>query len=55
MPAWIDHIYRSAFSRSPTPEEREIAAEMLGHPATPENLADFLWAIVNLPEFQLIN
>jgi hypothetical protein len=53
--AWIDGIYRSAFSRPPTASEREIAAEMLGHPATADSIADFLWAIVNLPEFQLIN
>jgi hypothetical protein len=53
--AWLDRIYRSALSRSPTPAEREIAGEMLGQPATANGVADFLWAIVNLPEFQLIN
>jgi hypothetical protein len=53
--AWTDRIYRYALSRPPSPTEREIASEMLGHPVTPDSIADFLWAIVNLPEFQLIN
>ena len=53
--AWLDQIYRSALSRPPTSDEREIAGEMLGQPVTVSGVADFLWAIVNLPEFQLIN
>ena len=53
--AWLDHIYRHAFSRPPSPAEREIAVDMLGSSPTADSIADFLWAIVNLPEFQLIN
>jgi hypothetical protein len=53
--AWLDRIYESTLSRRPTPAEREIATEMLGKPASPHGVADFLWALVNLPEFQLIN
>jgi len=53
--AWLDRIYRHALGRLPTSDEREIATEMLGHPVTASGVADFLWAIVNLPEFQLIN
>jgi len=53
--AWIDRIYRYAFSRPPSPDERAVAVEMLGQAPTADNIADFLWAIVNLPEFQLIN
>jgi hypothetical protein len=53
--AWADRVYRYAFSRPPTAAEREIAAEMLGRTPTTDSIADFLWAIVNLPEFQLIN
>ena len=53
--AWLDGIYRHTLSRMPSPVEREIAKELLGHPATPEGVADFLWVLVNLPEFQLIN
>lgn len=52
---WTDRIYRYAFSRPPSPSERAIAAEMLGPTPTADSIADFLWAIVNLPEFQLIN
>ena len=53
--AWTDRIYRSAFSRPPTAAEHDIALEMLGRTPTTDSIADFLWAIVNLPEFQLIN
>jgi hypothetical protein len=53
--AWLDRIYRHALGRPPTSAEREIAGEMVGHPVTANGVADFLWAIVNLPEFQLIN
>ncbi len=53
--AWLNRIYLQALSRPPNPAEREIASEMLGHPATGTGVADLLWAIVNLPEFQLIN
>jgi hypothetical protein len=53
--AWIEHIYRSLLSRAPAAGEREIAVELLGAEPKAEALADFLWAIVNLPEFQLIN
>ena len=35
--------------------EREIATELIGNPGTANGIADFFWAIVNLPEFQLIN
>ena len=53
--AWLDRIYELTLSRRPTAPERAIATEMLGQPATPHGVADFLWALVNLPEFQLIN
>ncbi len=52
---WLDGIYRHAFGRPPTAAERTLALEVLGHPVAPEGLADLLWAVVNLPEFQLIN
>ena len=53
--AWLTHFYRHALSRPPSQAEREIATQLLGPTVTPEGLADFLWAIVNQPEFQLIN
>ena len=53
--AWIEQAYRTLLSRAPAAEEKRIAAELLGTDPKAEALADFLWAIVNLPEFQLIN
>ena len=53
--ACLDRIYRQALSRPPSTTEREIAVEMLGQSPTADSIADFLWAIVNLPEFQLLN
>jgi hypothetical protein len=53
--AWIDHAYRSLLSRPPTTDEMQIAAGLFGAEPKAEAVADFLWAIVNLPEFQLIN
>lgn len=52
--AWSERLYVQALSRKPTPEEAALAAEILGTPMTAEGAADFLWALVNLPEFQLI-
>ncbi len=52
---WLGRIYHHALGRAPTPVEREVAGEMLGRPVTKEGVADFLWALVNLPEFQLVN
>jgi len=53
--AWIAQTYRMLLSRGPSADEMQIALELLGSEPKPEALADFLWAIVNLPEFQLIN
>jgi hypothetical protein len=53
--AWVDSIYAQSFSRKPTDDEKKVALEMLGNPVTPEGVADFLWAVTMLPEFQLIN
>jgi hypothetical protein len=47
-------IVRSALSREPTDEEVTRLTELAGNPVTPEGLADALWCIVMLPEFQLI-
>jgi hypothetical protein len=53
--AWLDRIYRHALGRAPSLAESAVAAEILGQPVKPEGVADFLWTLVNLPEFQLIN
>ncbi len=51
----VEPIFRHALGRPPGAEERATIDSMLGPKPTPEDLADFLWALVNLPEFQLIN
>jgi mono/diheme cytochrome c family protein len=53
--AWIDKTYRHALGRGPSPTELALATEILGRPVAPEGVADFLWMLVNHPEFQLIN
>ena len=47
-------IVRSALSREPTPEEVARLAEIAGDPLTPDGLADALWCVVMLPEFQIV-
>ncbi|MDQ3624382.1 MAG: PSD1 and planctomycete cytochrome C domain-containing protein [Verrucomicrobiota bacterium] len=53
--AWLDRFFRHSLSRPPSPGERHLALELLGDPVKSEGLVDFLWALVNLPEFQLIH
>ena len=50
----VTEMFRHALSREPTDQERQIAGDMIGDPATEEGVADFLWAVTMLPEFQLI-
>jgi len=52
---WLCSLYFHALGRLPTPEEQIITLEMLGNPVKPDAVADVLWALVNLPEFQLIH
>ena len=51
---WLERVYLQALSRPPIPAERELSLTLLGNPPTAEAVADLLWALVNLPEFQLI-
>jgi mono/diheme cytochrome c family protein len=53
--AWLDKIYRHALGRRPSPSELGLAQEILGQPMAAEGVTDFLWMLVNHPEFQLIN
>jgi hypothetical protein len=50
----IRALYRQALCRVPTDEELRVARELIGSPVTAEGLADLLWAVFMLPEFQLI-
>jgi hypothetical protein len=53
-PALVDALYERALSRSPSPEEREAALAYVGSPAKAAGVEDLLWALMMLPEFQLI-
>jgi hypothetical protein len=50
----IESLFVRALCRVPTPGELAAARELLGTPATTEGMADLLWAVFMLPEFQLI-
>jgi hypothetical protein len=47
-------LFRRSFGRPPTAEEEGIARRLLGPSPNPEGVEDLLWAILMLPEFQLI-
>jgi Protein of unknown function (DUF1553)./Protein of unknown function (DUF1549)./Planctomycete cytochrome C. len=49
-------LYRQALARDPTPKERLLARNLLtkSDKISDEGLADLIWCIVMLPEFQLI-
>jgi hypothetical protein len=50
----IDEVFQDALSRLPKTSERATAREILTDKPTPESLADLIWVVVMLPEFQLI-
>lgn len=50
----VKRIYLAALGREPTAEEMSLAMEMVGAPVKEEGMEDFLWAMVMLPEFQLV-
>jgi hypothetical protein len=50
----VEQIYLEALSRKPSDDERVVALEIVGDKPTPDGLADFLWTVFMLPEFQLI-
>jgi mono/diheme cytochrome c family protein len=49
-----DWVFVRALSRKPTPGERAAAKALLGEKPTADGVADLLWAVVMLPEFQLV-
>jgi mono/diheme cytochrome c family protein len=53
-PNLVRSIYQEAVGRDPTLEEFELAQEWVGNKPTRAGVEDFLWAMVMLPEFQLI-
>jgi len=52
--ALADTIYLGALGHRPTAGELAASRELIGSPPTPEGLADLLWVLFTLPEFQLI-
>jgi uncharacterized membrane protein/mono/diheme cytochrome c family protein len=50
----VRQVYRQAFQRSPTRRELKAALKALGPKPRSDVVQDFLWAVVLLPEFQLI-
>jgi hypothetical protein len=50
----IERIYLQALSRKPTSDELAVALEVVGEKPTPDGVADLLWMVFMLPEFQLI-
>jgi hypothetical protein len=51
----ITDIYLKALGRKPNDREHKVAKEMLGKTPQENTVQDFLWAVVLLPEFQVIN
>ena len=47
-------IFKTALGRLPTPAEAKAVREILGESPTESSVADCLWAVVMLPEFQLV-
>jgi hypothetical protein len=50
----VDRLYRETLGRGPREKECHVALELLGPKMTPAGVADLLWALLNLPEFQFI-
>jgi uncharacterized membrane protein/mono/diheme cytochrome c family protein len=50
----ITEFYKKTLGRQPNQKERNIALQALGKSPKPEQIQDFFWAIILLPEFQLI-
>jgi hypothetical protein len=47
-------VFRTALSRNPTSDELKRLTNLADEPLTAEGLADVLWCIVMLPEFQVV-
>jgi mono/diheme cytochrome c family protein/uncharacterized membrane protein len=52
--AIIKELYRRAFNREVQPKEYEVAKKILGDNADTNSIQDLFWAILLLPEFQII-
>lgn len=50
----VKWLYEFALCRAPTPDELKLAREALGPKPAEPAVQDLLWAVVMLPEFQLV-
>jgi hypothetical protein len=50
----IEDVYVRALCRPPTGQEMMTARSIVGSPLAADGVADLLWVLVMLPEFQLI-
>jgi hypothetical protein len=50
----IDWLYQTALSRAPTADERAVLSGIVGDDLQPAAVEDLLWAVVMLPEFQIV-
>jgi hypothetical protein len=50
----LQYVFAAALSRGPTAAEAAAAAEILTPTPTAQTVADCLWAVCMLPEFQLV-
>lgn len=48
----IENVYLLALSRKPSAKELTILESILGDRPTNESIADLVWSVVMLPEFQ---
>jgi hypothetical protein len=53
-PALVRDLYEQALGRPPTPEEAKLALQTVGAPATVAGVEDLMWAVMMLPDFQLV-
>ena len=51
----IDNVYKRAFNRPPTNEEKSLMLSALTNTPKTEQLQDTFWAVLMSPEFQFIN
>lgn len=53
-PELVSELYQLSLSRNPTQAEAALAIQFLGEEPTQKAVEDLLWAVVMLPEFQLV-
>jgi hypothetical protein len=51
----IDTVWTRALERKPTADELKLSHEILGAKMTKDSVTDFVWAVISLPEFQVLD